>query len=166
VDFCDAEAFCRWNGKHLCHDLSNLGVGGPRGYTREWKTACRNDLSTIYPWGDETDESRCQTGQDVNGCKDNHCGPAPVGAHPRCSTSTGVLDLIGNVGEWAYACNTLDPQDPTCLVRGGDYSTLQKPCDSEEAVSNRARRANLGFRCCADLSVGEKITMDSTSGGT
>jgi sulfatase modifying factor 1 len=161
IDFCDAEAFCRSHGKNLCYDFQTIGTGGPRGYTREWRIACTNDLTTVYPWGDDPDERRCQTGQTQNGCSDNACGPTTVGQRSRCSDSSGVLDLIGNVAEWTYACTAFDPKHPSCLVRGGSYVDLQKGCDAERSISNDNRPPDVGFRCCEDLDATERAKLES-----
>ena len=49
VDFCEAEAFCGWAGKHLCHDISGLGTQGPDtlGATKPWRAATPGRARTL-----------------------------------------------------------------------------------------------------------------------
>jgi formylglycine-generating enzyme len=167
VDFCEAAAFCSWAEKHLCYDSSALGVQGPRGNPQEWLLSCSNQMTTIYPWGNDT-EDHCNTGQDVNGClgATGTCGPLPVGQKGRCSTSRGIVDLLGNVSEWVFSCNYIDetrPLEPSpCLTRGGGYDSPLLACDMETIVPGESRKPSLGFRCCANLTGAEEVLVEAT----
>lgn len=160
VDFCDADAYCRYRGKRLCYDFNEFGTTGPRGYPREWRFACTNQLSTLFPWGDDSDETRCNTGQRGRACPDNSCGPTPVARRPDCRTPSAIYDLLGNVGEWTYACNDLNPEAPVCLVRGGGYFDPIMSCQIERTEPVSARLSDVGFRCCADLTIAERAQIE------
>jgi formylglycine-generating enzyme required for sulfatase activity len=164
VDFCDAEGFCRWSGKHLCHSTDAFGVQGPRNAVREWLLACSNALGTAYPWGNEPEAQRCNTGQSVDNCITSRavCGPLPVGEKTQCRTASGVSDLLGNVAEWVYSCNLVGPDQDTptgCLVRGGGYDEPLQACVQETTLQNDTRLPSLGFRCCSDLTPDEELQL-------
>ncbi|MGC4088082.1 MAG: SUMF1/EgtB/PvdO family nonheme iron enzyme [Polyangiaceae bacterium] len=165
VDFCDAEAFCRWAGKRLCYDGSGLGTQAPRGVPKEWNDACSNGLSTIYPWGNDGAAEHCNTSKMGAACVNGggSCGPLAVGQSPACSTASGVKDLLGNVAEWVFSCNYVDPTRPLeptgCLTRGGSYAVPLQTCNVESTLANDTRTAELGFRCCADLTAAEQLLV-------
>jgi formylglycine-generating enzyme required for sulfatase activity len=165
VDFCDAEAFCRWADKRLCYDAGVLGVQGPRTGPQEWRLACTNARSTTYPWGDEP-ASVCNTGQGPDAeCigVTPTCGPFPVGEKAGCKTRSGIVDLLGNVAEWVYSCNYVDPSNPSaptgCLTLGGGYDEPLQDCNVEKTTMSNDRSPALGFRCCADLTGSEEGTV-------
>jgi sulfatase modifying factor 1 len=167
VDFCEAQAFCRWAGKHICYDTGGLGVQGPHMGAQEWQLACTNGLTTRYPWGNDV-EDYCNVGQTAAQCigASATCGPLPVGQKTNCVNRRGILDLAGNVGEWVFSCNFPDsakPLEPTaCLIRGGGYDGPLKTCDSEANVKNDTRTPSVGFRCCADLTAEEQLLVSAT----
>ncbi len=168
VDFCDAEAFCEWAGKHLCYDYSALGTQGPRNNAEEWQLACSNGFTSRFPWGNAA-ESGCNVGQTRDDCvgPDGTCGPSLVGDSRSCVNEHGVVDLLGNVAEWVFSCNFVDPHAPAgptgCMTRGGGYDMPLAPCDVENIRSNDTRAPDLGFRCCADLTPAEQLSVSSGS---
>lgn len=161
VDFCDAQAFCRWEEKSLCNEEDNLGVRLPSGYGQPWFLACTNTLSTVYPWGNATSGAECNIGQTADDCTTiaRTCGAQRVGEYSQCVTKSGVYDLLGNVDEWIYLCNSLvlgDPAAPRgCVARGGGYDASVESCRLERTLRNDTRLPNLGFRCCAKLTTAE-----------
>ena len=165
VDFCDAEAYCRWAGKRLCYDDSALGIQGPRGYPREWLLACSNGLTTVYPWGNAASENGCNTDQSADACitENPTCGPNAAGQGVECTNQRAIQDLIGNLAEWTFSCTFVDPARPQapsgCLTRGGAYDDSLRACDHEHNVPGDARLPDLGFRCCADLTASEELTL-------
>jgi len=168
VDFCEAEAFCRWMDKHLCYDQDGIGAQGPRLSPQEWRLTCTNQQTTVYPWGNET-ESVCNVGQDPEACVGvigPTCGPLPVGQKPQCKTPSGVMDLLGNVAEWTYSCNYVDstePLEPTvCMTRGGGYDEPLGACEIEGSARGDRRAPSLGFRCCANLTQRESELVGIT----
>jgi formylglycine-generating enzyme required for sulfatase activity len=165
VDFCEAEAYCRWAGKHLCHAGDIYGVQGPRGEPQESLLACSNSLATRYPWGDAEDD-RCNTGQTEESCITTFgvCGALPVGAKRGCTTASGIADLLGNVAEWVFSCNLIltdEGRAPTgCQIRGGGYDSPLKDCTWQVTMPNDTRLPSVGFRCCADLSPEERLVVN------
>jgi eukaryotic-like serine/threonine-protein kinase len=118
VSYEDAEAFAAWRSKR-----DSVRYRLPT--EEEWEFAARNggDASTtIFPWGN-------QWTPDLANIKFTE--PKIVSSHPQGGTKQGVLNMIGNVGEWTstsaayYAGNNkleLDASAQTAkVVRGGSY---------------------------------------------
>jgi formylglycine-generating enzyme required for sulfatase activity len=88
VSWHDAMAYCRW--------LSEV-AGKPIALPSEaqWEKAARGDRGQrAYPWGEEWDETRCNTRELGLG------GTTPVGIFPEGASPYGCLDMAGNVWEW------------------------------------------------------------------
>lgn len=164
VDWCDAEAFCRWSGKRLCHDFI-MGTQVPRAKPREWYYACTNGDTTVYPWGIDAEDGISNVGQVPGSLIVAERGPFPVGFSPSSPSEFGARNLIGNVAEWAYGCNITAPEDrgkvTPCLTRGGAYYEPMRTCIQDGTRSNDTRDPGIGFRCCADLSVQESIEVSA-----
>lgn len=164
VDFCEAEAFCRFAGKRICYDPGGLGVQGPRGFPQEWQLACTNGLTTRYPWGNP-EADVCNVGQSATECigASATCGPLAVGQEAECVNERGIVDLTGNVAEWVFSCNFPDSDEPDqpsgCLARGGGYDEPLETCQRELIIANDTRTPSLGFRCCADLTADEELRV-------
>jgi len=91
VSWHDAMAYCRW--------LSET-TGKPITLPSEaqWEKAARGDRDQReYPWGDEWDETRCNTSE--LGLGDT----TPVGIFPEGASPYGCLDMVGNVWEWTVS---------------------------------------------------------------
>ena len=87
----DAMAYCRW--------LAEI-TGKPYRLPTEaeWEKGARGTDGRIYPWGNEWDAKRCNSGESGKG------GTTPVGAYPNGVSPYGLLDMAGNVWEW---CSSL-----------------------------------------------------------
>ena len=122
VSWHDAMAYCRW--------LSGV-TGKPITLPSEaqWEKAARGGLPPAgrdkgrareYPWGDEWDEAKCNTGE--LGLGDT----TPVGIFPEGASPYGCLDMAGNVWEW------------TRSLWGEDYSVpeFKYPYDPRDGREN------------------------------
>ena len=81
VNWYDAERFCKWAGKQLPSEA-------------QWEKAARGTDGRDYPWGNEFDATKANTG-------DTGIGDlAPVGHFEAGKSPYGVYDMAGNVWEW------------------------------------------------------------------
>ena len=155
VDWCEADAFCRWMGERLCFDAPTTNIEWLRGSpVREWYVACTNNGASAYPWGNTAEAGHCNV-FDSDGA--SPCGPRQVALEASCGSPNGIVDQIGNVAEWVFGCGGT----PTgCLVAGGAYDPLASgvdpqllgTCSGADVVRSPDTRApDIGFRCCADL---------------
>lgn len=134
-----------------------------------------------YPWGndevvpaskkggpvgnfaDETAQAKYQFQSSIIGYIDAHADTAPVGSFPAGQSRYGVLDLAGNVWEWAADCwhptyegapatgAPWDEDDCALRVRRGG-SWVNGAADVRSGVRTEVdpnfRADVLGFRCC------------------
>lgn len=144
VNWHEADAYCAWAGGRLPSEA-------------EWEKAARGETMNYYPWGNTT--PNCIV-TNYSGCVG---GPAPVGSYPNGASPYGVLDMAGNVWEWAadwfdpdyynQSGNTINPliSGYTGLksLRGGSWGLGS----NELRISFRGSfypddtYHNIGFRC-------------------
>jgi formylglycine-generating enzyme required for sulfatase activity len=112
VSWHDARAYCAWltevwrtEGKVAADEVVRLPSEA------EWEKAARGGLPSpsegeglgervktrIYPWGDDWDETKCNTSE--LGLGDT----TPVGIFPEGASPYGCLDMAGNVWEWTIS---------------------------------------------------------------
>ena len=164
VDWCDAVAYCRWAGKHLCGkvgggDLAIEESDNPS--ASEWYNACSEGGTHAYPYGDNYEPQPCLGADRTNlshaGNPTSAVGPA--GEHRACVGTAGpfasLVDLSGSVQEWTDECTwhaTAEGGGWLCAVRGGDY--LSDAAGLACRLTNRrnigAASAHFGFRCCSE----------------
>ncbi len=169
-----AESACEAAGKRLCSN-------------EEWVFACKGKNPTLYPYGDEHVEGRCndkgvsplrklhgkEEGVGVFGIEamnDPKLNQIPgtvakTGKFSRCRSSYGAYDMVGNLHEWT--------SDPTGTFRGGYYLDNKihgEGCSYLTTGHNtKYHDYSIGFRCCKGGSSGKsgkkKSTKPSNSSG-
>jgi sulfatase modifying factor 1 len=152
IDWCDATAFCRSLGKHLCGHIG--GGANPASAlddpaASEWFDACSRGGALDFPTG-EYDSGSC------NGAAQ---GPVPVssGNGARCEGGyTGLVHMSGNIREWENSCSGETGPGDTCLTRGGAFDSLSPDatefdevrCDLLDPRRRDDTDFTIGFRCC------------------
>jgi hypothetical protein len=148
VDWCDAYAFCKWDGKTLCGKIgggANAAADLADPLKSAWFNACSAQQTNAFPTGMSFDAVAC------NG---ENAKPDvwSTGVTTCQGGATGLYDMAGNVQEWEDSCDTSAGKTDACRVRGGGFDTATAAalqCDAPTKVSRGSQLGNLGFRCCA-----------------
>ena len=128
----EGKDYCEWSGGRLPTE-------------DEWLAAAAGEKTRRYPWGDTGAVCRrAAWGLATGPCAWGAQQPELAGAHPDGASPEGVLDLAGNVAEWAVAA------DGSAEVRGGSFadgaaSALRSW--QRHALSPDTRSPQVGFRC-------------------
>jgi len=158
VDWCDAAAYCKWEGKHLCAKIGG-GSNPPATFAdatkSEWYRACSHAGDFQLPYGSPYDGMRCV------GLDNTAVRPLAV-PNTNCEGGySGLYDMSGNVAEWEDSCAGDTGASDQCLARGGSYldtnqwvgSAPSLVCDSSGKMATKSRSTRdkeIGFRCCSD----------------
>lgn len=157
VDWCDAFAYCAWQGKRLCGSRNGKPIDGyaPANdpAVSEWYAACSQSGAQAYAYGATYDPTSC------NGCERTTCdGSAPLvvpGSLATCGGGyVGLFDMNGNVAEWEDDCNDggTTPKGDVCPGRGGGRyaSKVDVGCPLINGTGTRGTLdSQVGIRCCA-----------------
>jgi len=153
----EAKRSCEAQSKRLCRD-------------DEWTLACEGAERYPYPYGFKRDRTACNIDhlwmQPNDGLLASHTAPAseivaevnrlskrvPSGSMPRCRSPYGVMDMGGNVDEWAVNV-TLGGKPYQSVFKGGHWvSGARNRCRPVTASHDETTAYYAeGFRCCADL---------------
>jgi formylglycine-generating enzyme len=147
VDFCDAEAYCTWTGKHVCGRIGGGEITeAVSGAEREWNVACSLDGTKVYPYGQTYLDGRCAVVFDAG---PNHSATTPnacEGGYP------GLYDMVGNVWEWIDAtgnAGTDGPQGDGVYFQGGSFAyEALTTCTSGSGLRRDYNAPDIGIRCC------------------
>jgi hypothetical protein len=114
VDWWDAYAYAKWKGNRLPTE-------------QEWEKAARGAEGSIFPWGNEIDLTKFNSGADqdekANGNQDGYRYWGPVDVLATDASPYGVKGMAGNVSEWTDSWDT-HPQNPDLKVpikRGASF---------------------------------------------
>ena len=143
VDWCDAYAYCKWAGKHLCSSVSGqvLTAQTFEDYSAsQWGYACSNGGQTDYPYGATLQPQNCMSTVDS----------APVGSYAQCTglavPFNQVFDMVGSVAEWIDYCDV----NQGCALMGRLDTPNDKPssCTANTYALKLTASETTGIRCC------------------
>ncbi len=136
VSWDDARTYCGW-------------VGGRLPAVLEWQKAARGTEGGKFPWGNTP--ATCDR-VNMDGCVGDPEDTVAVGSTPGDASPYGVMDMAGNVSEWADSGEEYKP------VLGGNFKWDESHFEVD-FLSTEYPQTNyhgstlyeLGFRCAADV---------------
>ena len=143
VDWCDSEAYCVSQGKHLCGRVGgtqNPQSDAANAAASEWYAAC------IGPSMGTVSGKTCNDGA----YDPNHPGPKSASQLPDCEGGLpGLFEMSGNVAEWENSCPS-ESSTALCNTRGGSFQDgpFELNCSSANTAKRLTASISIGFRCC------------------
>jgi formylglycine-generating enzyme required for sulfatase activity len=120
VDWDMAKTYCEWVGRDLPTEA-------------QWEKAARGPDAKMYPWGNTFNgklvnfcDTNCSADWANKGYNDDYADVSPVGNYPSGQSVYGVLDMAGNVWEWADDWYDVYPGGTTTSSKFGQkYKVLR-----------------------------------------
>jgi iron(II)-dependent oxidoreductase len=97
VSWLDVVEYVRWfNGQYQAElQVHAMKLHLPT--EAQWEKAARGEYGNEWPWGNEFDPARCNSGEGEKGATTS------VDAYPQGESPYGVADMVGNVWEWTHS---------------------------------------------------------------
>jgi formylglycine-generating enzyme required for sulfatase activity/CheY-like chemotaxis protein len=116
VDWWSAYAYAKWRGRELPTE-------------QEWEKAARGTKGFAFPWGEEADPKRANTGADYNNGNPNAKAEidgfiryGDVDQQTGDKSPYGVIGMAGNVSEWILDWATgADKRTKLPMIKGGSF---------------------------------------------
>ena len=138
VTFWDAYAYAKWLGRELPTE-------------EQWEAAARGPEGFVYPWGNDPDEKKVNSGADfvkndpaAKGKIDGWNFWNRVDKVSGDKSAFGVYGMAGNVSEWT---GTWTPDNRYPIVKGGNYMSADVRLDKRVEDQDGSKGAeHIGFR--------------------